>query len=564
LAEGGGFRLLWAATLLVPLLVFGAAAFWSWQSVDLEVRKRLERTVDMLHEHALRSFETQEAILEAVDQRIGYLDPEALLDSREVHEFLAGVIRRAQPSGGIVVAGPDNRILSASFAFPVPGRIDLSDRDYVRALRGGYQGTYIGEVILTRPQNMAVFTISRRSSNGDMLIVSSFKPDYFEDFYSSVSETDEDVVALVRADGAILARAPNPGDVASYRERSRDPVFTDLVQSDRVTVFASPVDGKTRFYGLRKVGSYPVLVSYGLSESVRQSAWLRQLAVSGTVCLAAALLLMIFTLLAQRSVRREQAALAAARLEAERRADAEARLRHAQRVEALGQIVGGVAHDFRNVVMRVEAGARAIVRRAHDPSEIRRVAGLIEATAERGLRLTERMLGFARRDEIRSEVVDVVEALQAVADLLGQTLGSGYRVVFETSDPLPPGRGDRAELETVVVNLVVNARDAMPEGGTVSIAATEETIPADGSGHASGLAPGRYVRISVSDHGTGIEPAILARVGEAFFTTKEPGKGTGLGLAMARGFAASVGGTLRIHSEPGRGTTVLVWIAAAD
>jgi len=549
----------------VPLLVFAAAAFWSWQSVDAEVRKRLDRTLDMLHEHALRSFETQEAILEAVDQRIGRVDPEMLLDSREVHEFLAGVIQRAQPSGGIVVIGPDNRILSGSFGFPVPARIDLSDRDYVRALRSGFPGTYIGEVIVSRPQNTTLFSISRRSSNGDMLIASSFKPDYFEAFYSSVAETAEDVVALVRADGAILARAPKPHDLAAYRDRFYRPIFAEALERGRAfTVAPSPLDGKTRLYGYRRVGSYPVLVRYGLSESVRQSAWLRQLAISGSVCFVAAMLLMIFTLLTQRSVRREQAALAAAHAEAERRADAEARLRHAQRVEALGQIVGGVAHDFRNVVMGVEAGARAICRRTHDPAEIRRIAGLIEAAAERGLRLTERMLGFARRDETRSEVVDVAEALQAVTDLLGQTIGSGYRVAFEASRPLPPGRGDRAEFETVIVNLVLNARDAMPDGGSVFIAAHEEVIETDDPGHRPGPGPGRYVRIRVADHGMGMDPDVLARVGEAFFTTKEPGKGTGLGLAMARGFAESAGGTLRIESERGRGTTVTLWVAVAD
>jgi two-component system NtrC family sensor kinase len=558
------FRMLWAAALVVPLLIFAAAAGWSWSGIVRDTRARLERTVDMLHEHALRSFETQEAIIEAVNQLIRDLSDEQIAASVELQEFLARVIAETPPSGGIVIVGADDRILTTSFERPTGVGVSVADRDYARALRGGYRGTYIGEVIATRPQNTTVFSISRRASNGRNLVVSSFKPEYFEGFYRSVAETPDDVVLLIRSDGGLLARMPRPEETGESGSRRFDsPLIEEAIRTGQAfAIVPSPIDGRTRYYAFRKVGTYPVLVSYGLDASMPRQTWLRQLAISGLVCLVAALLLMILTHFAQQSVRRERAALAAARLEAERRADAETKLRHAQRTDALGQIVGGVAHDFNNVVMAIVAGTRTIEKRIEDPDEVRRIVGLIGAAAERGGRLTARMLDFARRDDTRTESVDIREALETVTALLGHTLGAGYRVALHLPARLPLARGDRSEFETVIVNLVVNSRDAMPNGGTVTITAREEMIPVPGPTHAPGMEPGHYLRIAVSDHGTGMDPDTLARVGEAFFTTKPPGKGTGLGLAMARGFAEHAGGALRIDSELGRGTTVTLWLSA--
>lgn len=562
---GRGFRLLWLGAVLVPLVLFAAAALWSRHAVEKEAWARLDRTVDMLHEHALRSFETQGAILEAVDQRVAGMPTAAIRSSREVHEFLAALARRAVPTGGMIVVGPDARILAASYQFE-PAPVDLSDRDYMRAQAGGHDGTYVGEVIVTRPQNATVFSVSRRLSSTDGsfrgVVVSSFRPNYFEDFYRSVAETPGDVLTLVRDDGALLARSPPPSPETGYRSPPDSALLARAREGGRAGMRTrSPVDGGERLYVFRRVGDLPVYVTYGLSAGAVRGAWLRQLLGYGVVCGLASLMLLGLTAQAARSVRREREALASAQDQAERRADAEMRLRHAQRVDALGQIVGGVAHDFNNVVMAVMAGTRTIGKRADDPEQVRRIAGLIDGAAERGARLTARMLAFARRDEGQTDIVDVGQALDAVAELLENTLGSGYAVRLERPEKLPVARGDRAEFETVLVNLVLNARDAMPGGGTVAIRAAEEIVAE--AGLAPGLQPGSYVRIAVEDHGTGMDPETLARVGEAFFTTKEPGRGTGLGLAMAKGFAERAGGSMKIQSELGHGTTVALWMATA-
>jgi len=567
--RANGFALLWAGAAAVPLLLFAAAAAWTWNGVEAEARGRLLRTVDMLHEHALRSFETQETALEAIEERLRGLPWEEIATSPSVQRFLAALDRRSQPSGGIAVVGPDARLKAISAAYPAPP-VDLSDRGYVQAHRRGAAGTHVGEVILTRPSNETVFSLSRSRSGdgagGDGIVVATFKPGYFESFYRSVTEGRGDVVTLVRADGALLARSPPPPSLEAYRPGRPNALVAAAADGGpgRVMRQRSPYDEVDRLYAVRRIGSYPVFVSYGLSTGVLTRAWLGRLVAPGLVCLVAGLLFAALVMRVQRSVGREQEALEAAGGEAVRRADAEARLRHAQRVEALGQIVGGVAHDFNNIVQNVQAATNRLMRRADEPEEVRRVAGLMGAAAERGARLTQRMLAYARRQEAVTEVFDVRPALEGVRDLLDETLGPRHHVALALAPDLPRARADQSELETVVVNLVLNARDAMPEGGTITVAAGPEAVGDGGAPPAPALSPRGYVRIRVVDTGSGMDEATLARAGEAFFTTKEPGRGTGLGLAMARAFAEGAGGALAIASRPGEGTAVSIWLPAAD
>jgi signal transduction histidine kinase len=203
-------------------------------------------------------------------------------------------------------------------------------------------------------------------------------------------------------------------------------------------------------------------------------------------------------------------------------------------------------------------------RRADDPAEVRRCAALLGDAAERGGRLVNSMLAFARGGGEAADPpppLDVGATLGEMIELLSRTLGSGWRVNAVLPPDLPPAHGDRPGFEAAVVNLAANARDAMPRGGTVTIAAWVETL-ADAD-EALGLRPGRYVVAAVSDGGHGMDEATLSRLGEPFFTTKPPGLGTGLGLATVRGFCARAGGALRIDSAPGRGTTAAMWLPAA-
>ncbi len=232
----------------------------------------------------------------------------------------------------------------------------------------------------------------------------------------------------------------------------------------------------------------------------------------------------------------------------------QAQLAHAQRMEALGQLAGGIAHDFNNVVQAVQGGARLIERRPHDIDRVRSLAAMIAQSAARGAAITRRLLAFSRRGDLRAEPVDPALLLGNMHEILAHTLGAGITIRIETEGSLPALLADKGQLETVLVNLSTNARDAMDGKGTLALSAALETVQGDGHPHPASLKPGQYIRLSVSDTGIGMTPDILARASEPFFTTKSVDKGTGLGLAMSRGFSEQSGGGLHIDSEVGRGT----------
>ncbi|MFZ4410372.1 MAG: response regulator [Paracraurococcus sp.] len=270
----------------------------------------------------------------------------------------------------------------------------------------------------------------------------------------------------------------------------------------------------------------------------------------------------------ERRVAERTAQLAA---EAAARSAAQDRLRHTQKLEALGQLSGGVAHDFNNASAAVLAGIALLEKRhgpalaAAGPGAPRLLAGLREA-AERGAAISRRMLAFARREELRATEVDPTDLLRNLRAILANAIGPVVRVAVDAPSVLPSLRVDRAQLETTLINLSVNARDAMPDGGTVTLGAALEEVAADPAALAAppvSLAPGQYIRFWVADTGIGMDAATLTRAAEPFFTTKPRDKGTGLGLSMADGFAAQSGGTMRIESAPGRGTTVSLWLPCA-
>ncbi|MFL5253348.1 MAG: PAS domain S-box protein [Rhodopila sp.] len=234
----------------------------------------------------------------------------------------------------------------------------------------------------------------------------------------------------------------------------------------------------------------------------------------------------------------------------------------AQKVQALGQLASGIAHDFNNILQAVEGAATLIERRPEDIERTRRLARMAIDATGRGGSITQRLLSFARRGEIHAEALPTAELLNNIREVLAHTLGVTIVVQSIASPEVPRLIADRGQLETALVNLGTNARDAMPDGGLLTLSADVEHVAADGS-HPAGLKPGTYVRLSVADTGTGMDAATLARATEAFFTTKPLGQGTGLGLPMVRAFAEQSGGAMSITSAHGEGTTVTLWLRQA-
>ena len=239
----------------------------------------------------------------------------------------------------------------------------------------------------------------------------------------------------------------------------------------------------------------------------------------------------------------------------------ESQLVQSQKMDAIGKLTGGIAHDFNNLLAAVIGGLGLLEKKAQLRDDEAKILGMTKRAAEQGSDLVRRLLAFARKQTLEPKAVEMADLRGTVSDLLTHTLGGLVQLAWKISDDVPAAFADHAQLELALVNLIINARDAMPDGGTVAVSASllraaEEEV--------SGLAAGEYVSLCVSDNGMGIAPENLEMVLEPFFTTKDVGKGSGLGLPMVYGFAKQSNGAFRISSEIGRGTRAELLIPCAS
>ena len=226
-------------------------------------------------------------------------------------------------------------------------------------------------------------------------------------------------------------------------------------------------------------------------------------------------------------------------------------LAESQKFDALGQLTGGVAHDFNNLLMIISGSLHILKRDAADDAKLQRAISAIETATKRGAALTSQLLTFARRQSVNPQAIDFADRMAAIREVLDAGVGSSVRLAFDIDRNVWPIRTDASELETALLNLVINARDAMPEGGTVTISARNAVLDET-------LLTGEFVAIDVVDSGLGIPPDVVDKIFEPFFTTKPIGKGTGLGLSQVHGFAHQAGGTVKVASELGKGTTFTI------
>jgi signal transduction histidine kinase len=243
------------------------------------------------------------------------------------------------------------------------------------------------------------------------------------------------------------------------------------------------------------------------------------------------------------------------------RKEADAQLAQSQKMDAIGQLTGGVAHDFNNLLTPIVGSLDLLRRRHKDDERTQRMIGGALQAAERAATLTQRLLAFARRQALQPKAVDIGALIDGLVDLMRRSLGPSIAVTIEIPRHLSSARVDPNQLELALLNLAINARDAMPGGGKLTLSVSEVVVD---ERNLIGLAPDRYVRIAAIDTGVGMDRATLARATEPFFSTKGVGKGTGLGLSMVHGLAAQSGGTLRLTSEPGAGTSVELWLPATE
>ena len=339
-----------------------------------------------------------------------------------------------------------------------------------------------------------------------------------------------DAVGVYGLDGQLVAGFARSGKPLPQT----NPVSRPAVRGNEILVTAKVEQGGTR------LGSVYV--------GAATESWARR---AGRYLGIAIVLVMACLLVAVLGAFYASVSAANRRLEAEiaGREEAEEALRQSQKMEAMGQLTGGVAHDFNNLLMVASSGME-LLERTNDPVRRDRLKDGIRQAIERGARLTQQLLTFARRSPLSPEVVDVSKRIRGLQDLLERSLREDIRIQFELAPDLWPIEVDPSQLDVAILNIAINARDAMPEGGLIRIGAHNQP-EAEG-------AKRDMVRISIRDTGGGIAPALLEKVFEPFFTTKSVGTGTGLGLSQVYGFMRSSGGEVRIESKVGEGTTVFL------
>ncbi|MCI0757021.1 hybrid sensor histidine kinase/response regulator [Teichococcus vastitatis] len=564
-------RLLLASAIAVPALVFVTAATWNRNEVLRDSTSTVERTAAVMHEHAAKVFDTAELILAHVDEHTRSMSRDQIVGP-QTNAFLARAIASLDQVVSVWITDADGVVQAGSQ--PWSKDVRLSDRPFFQAhVNNPAEETQIGSWFVGRATGIPSFAMSRRRTSPDGsfngVIHVSLSPEYFQRFYQDVIPPTTFAAVLARSDGAVLAREPQvpAGQTVVFSPGNPLRAAMGRGQSMGTVVTASASDGEEIILAFRQIGSRPAYVAYAAKTDALLGRWRRNLLTYGAVALAASLVLVLVSLFTLRRMRAERAALQFAAEEGQRRLAMEERLKQTQKMEALGQLAGGVAHDFNNAAAVVLAGLTLLEKRHarlldEGGAEVRRLIAGISEGAERGAMVTRRLLTFSRRDELHAEDVDLARFVDDLEAVLMISLPPGMSIRAKVEGTTPHAHVDPGQLRTVLINLVINARDAMPAGGTISLGAEPGgAVVGEADEDRPPTAP--FVRIFVSDTGTGMNQETLKRAAEPFFTTKPSGQGTGLGLSMAHGFAAQSGGSMRIESEPGQGTTVSLWLPAS-
>ncbi|HJT08652.1 MAG TPA: ATP-binding protein, partial [Stellaceae bacterium] len=559
-------KLLLAALIIVPLGLFGGAAWLNYQWSFEDAQAQLTRTTDAVQEHALKVFQTNEVVLDRIAERFGDFGWRRIASDPAVHAYLkhlAGDVPQASVLGFI---SPDGRVIATNLDLPTP--VMAKRHDFLRVKRDNDDDLYISELTVGNYTKHLQFLFvrykpnSERTEDGGYILV-SMRPDYFKAYYNAAFGKDY-AISLIRADGGFLARYPDvpAGVVLTPETGFRQAIAGDPDRGGYTT--RSAIDGAERIFSYAKLGPYPVYVAVGIDRATIIRRWLAKMSSHLLFGLPATLGLIILSVVALRRTAREHAALLQATAEAERRETLEASLFQAQKMEAVGQLTGGVAHDFNNLLTAIMGGLDTMLMSGGIAAPLRKHVEAAMRAAERGARLTQQLLAFSRQQMLHPEVVDVNRLLHEFETLMRRAVGESIDFVVALDRDIAACRVDPAQFQSAILNLVVNARDATPAGGRITLATGDISLASGAARPDPEMAPGRYVVVSVADTGTGMSDEVRAQAFNPFFTTKEVGKGSGLGLSQVYGFTKQSGGHVTIDSAVGRGTTLRLYMPAIE
>jgi two-component system, NtrC family, sensor kinase len=555
-AQGQSIRLLQSvlvAAVAVPALLFCFAAWQGYKNNEKVAEDQIDRSRDVLNEHALKVFEAVQRSIAEINEIIRDMsDDDISANQEKLHNRLERMVNGSPEVKSFWIFDRNGHALVNSLTYPAP-TIDFSDRDYFNAHVDRDVGTFIGAVLRPRaPYSGApFFGVSRRRIAGDGsfagVIQASVLPEYFEGFYAKIGKAPGTYFSLIRADGLILARHPAlDGDIRLPSHGELMKAFRSRPIEGALTV-TSLIDGVRRRVSYLKLPELPVYVLSGLETAAIHDEWISQMSRHLIFGIPATGTLIIVVALAVRRTKRLYE-------EAKRREMAEGALKQAQRLEALGQLTGGVAHDFNNLLMVVAGSARKLRRTDKDPKDLVSLQ-MIESAVQKGERLTRKLLAFSRRQSLSPEIVDLAECVRKLRGVLEQSIQGNIAIEILAPSREIAVKIDPDELEISLLNLTLNARDAMPDGGRITITIGTRLFAAKAE---RGDLPHDMAFIEFADNGIGIPNSIRERIFEPFFTTKPVDKGTGLGLSQVYGFIQQSNGSIAVSNTPGGGATFTI------
>ena len=545
------------ASIVLPAALFSYAGWINYKDVLAHADEQLAASLTILSEHASKEFQSVDLMFASVDAILGHLSDEQIKANEEaLHLQLSKLEKALATVDAIFVTDRNGHALVSSAIFPLSADTSVADRDYFLAQTERDAGTYIGAVSQSRATKEQFFGVSRRRPARDGqfngIITVSILPKMFSEFYKQLAGDTAASFSLAKSNGAILVRYPAaPAGVTNFGPTSGF-MLNVINRPEGGIVTTNSVDDVQRRIAYRKLGYSDLYVSDGLPTETIYSGWVRLMASHLIFGIPATLFLFVLVLLTMRRTRAFYA-------EAERRELAEQALRQSQKMEAVGQLTGGVAHDFNNL-LTIIIGNLGIAKRGVVEARAERALNNALVGAERAAQLTQRLLAFSRRQPLNPRVLDVNKLIVSISDLLARTLGENIELETIGSAGLWNVEADASELESTLLNLALNARDAMPEGGKLTIETSNAYLDDEYCRQHEGLTAGQYVLVAVSDSGAGMSAETIDRAFEPFFTTKEAGKGTGLGLSQVYGFMKQSDGHVKIYSEPGEGTTIKLYL----
>lgn len=574
-----------AITLAIGILIIIFVAFGAYIAIrelrlwDISEGKRELTELDLLLE------EETERTLQSVDLVLTSLQDDFALDGlNKPQDFLrkqSSIATYALLKSRIVgipqlrevsIVGPQGEVVNISGEYPAPA-LNVTDRDYFKVLSAvPVDGPYLSMPVQDKDSGKWTVYLARQihgsSSRFVGLVVAAIDLSYFENLYKSLQIGQGGAVSLWRRDGILLARYPSlPGSAGHNFEI---PAFSGILQPDRPVTYdvGRSLDNQQRIVATMAVKQFPLVVNVSKVVDQILADWRQtaSLITGGGALFILALCFVLWLLLRQFSAYEAIAIADEERSKAiAEREQAEAQLRQAQKLESIGQLTGGIAHDFNNLLTAVLGNLELLKKHTqHGESRVHRWASNAFDAANRGAVLTQRLLVFSRRQPLEPRAADLTMLLDSMSELLRRTLGENIEILTKIEVGLWPALADVNQLDNAILNIAINARDAMDGRGQLRITASNcEILPSDKTRNGE-IKPGDYVLLAISDTGKGIEKEVLDRVFEPFFSTKPIGQGTGLGLSQVYGFVKQMGGHVRIDSAPSQGTTVELYLPRAE